>query len=167
MTKTIFIVQKTIFVSEVASSLFCLLAWYNRVSGSFCCPSHSLAFNSLPAARWLYQSLLPPARRQGDGNNGFFKATDLCLPTIRAFGALIYFFWAKCSHFAVSAKAEEFCSHITAEREGSTEQKLCHSRGHMSWHRFFGAFVSSQMERWYLRPFQGSGMEMEKPSTKI
>lgn len=157
--------QKTVFVSEVASSLFCLLALYSRVSGSICCPSRSLAFSSLTAARWLHQSVLPPARGQGGGNNGFSKAADPCLPTIRALGALIYLFSAKCSHFAVSAKAEDFCSQITAEREDSTEQKLYYSRGHMSWHRVFGAFVSAQLERWYPRLFQGSGME--EPSTKI
>lgn len=138
--------QKTVFVSEVASSLFCLLALYSRVSGSFCCPSRSLALGSLTAARWLHQSVLPPARSQGGGSNGFSKAADPCLPTIRALGALIYLFSAKCSHFAVSAKAEDFCSQITAEREDSTEQKLYYSRGHMSWHRVFGAFVCPTWE---------------------
>lgn len=148
MTRTVMVVQKTIFVSEVASSLFCLLSWYNRISGSFCCPLHSLAFNSLTAARWWYQSLLSPARSHGDRNNGFSKAADPCLPTIRELGAITYLFWAKCSHFAVSAKGENFCSQITAEREDSTEQRLYYTRGHMSWHRVFDAFVSAQLERW-------------------
>lgn len=65
---------------------------------------------------------------------------SVCLSACSGHLVLIYFFKAKCSHFAVSDKAD-FCSPVAAESEESAEHKLDCSRGHVSWHREFGAFV--------------------------